>query len=81
MQLVPENGAIKFFDSIDMDKVYKKDGNIEGFYDVPVTITGKWISGYYKRFEMTLLAFIVINVSHNLILNSRWTSWCVREYD
>lgn len=41
MQLVPENGAIKFFDSIDMDKVYKKDGKIEGFYDVPVTITGK----------------------------------------
>lgn len=42
MQLVPENGAIKFFDSIDMDKVYKKDGKIEGFFDVPVTITGKW---------------------------------------
>lgn len=41
VQLVPENGAIKFFDSIDMDKVYKKDGQIEGFYDVPVTITGK----------------------------------------
>lgn len=41
-QLVPENGAIKFFQSIDLDKVYKKDGKIEGFYDVPVAITGSY---------------------------------------
>lgn len=38
---MPESGAVKFFQSIDLDKVYKKDGKIEGFYDVPVAITGK----------------------------------------
>lgn len=38
---MPESGAIKFFESIDMDKLYKKDGKIEGFYDVPISITGK----------------------------------------
>lgn len=56
MQLVPENGAIKFFDSIDMDKVYKKDGKIEGFFDVPVTITGKWTR---QDTHSHLLKFIV----------------------
>lgn len=38
---MPESGAVKFFQSIDLDKIYKKDGQIEGFYDVPVAITGK----------------------------------------
>lgn len=38
---MPESDAVKFFQSIDLDKVYKKDGKIEGFYDVPVAITGK----------------------------------------
>ncbi|XP_031616835.1 uncharacterized protein LOC116336824 [Contarinia nasturtii] len=41
LELVPESGAIKFFQSIDLDKVTKKDGKIEGFYDIPVTVTGE----------------------------------------
>lgn len=39
-QLVPEAGAVKLFGSVDLDKIYKKDGVIEGFYDMPVIITG-----------------------------------------
>lgn len=38
-QLVPEANIVKFFDSIDMDRVYKKDGKIEGFLDIPIEIS------------------------------------------
>lgn len=41
LQLVPEGNIVKFFGSVDMDKILlKKDGVIEGFYDVPLSITG-----------------------------------------
>lgn len=37
---MPEADSIKFFGSTDLDRIYKKDGIIEGFSDVPLTITG-----------------------------------------
>lgn len=40
VQLVPESDAVKFFESIDMDKIDKKNGLIEGFFNRPVIITG-----------------------------------------
>lgn len=40
MELVPEADTIKFYGETDLDRVYKRDGRIEGFADVPVTITG-----------------------------------------
>lgn len=49
-QLVPESDAVKFFKSIDMDKIYKKNGLIEGFFNRPITITGKFESNYYYRY-------------------------------
>lgn len=38
--MVPEADSIKFFGSADLDRIYKKDGIIEGFSDIPLTITG-----------------------------------------
>lgn len=40
MEFVPEANAIKFTGVTDLDRVYKRDGRIEGFEDVPVSITG-----------------------------------------
>lgn len=37
---MPEADSIKFFGSTDLDRIYKTDGVIEGFSDVPLTITG-----------------------------------------
>lgn len=41
MELVPEADTIKFFGVTDLDRILKRDGRIEGFGDVPVSITGK----------------------------------------
>lgn len=43
MEMVPEAETIKFFGVTDFDRIYKKDGVIEGFADVPMNITG-WIA-------------------------------------
>lgn len=40
LELVPEADTIKFFGITDLDRICKKDGILEGFSDVPVTITG-----------------------------------------
>lgn len=40
MEMVPEAETIKFFGITDFDRLYKKDGVIEGFADVPMKITG-----------------------------------------
>lgn len=40
MEMVPEAETIKFFGVTDFDRLYKKDGVIEGFADVPMNITG-----------------------------------------
>lgn len=42
LELVPEADSIKFYGITDLDRVYKKDGMLEGFSDVPVTITGRF---------------------------------------
>ena len=42
LELVPEADSIKFYGVTDLDRVYKKDGIIEGFSDVPITITGRF---------------------------------------
>lgn len=44
LELVPEADSIKFFGITDLDRIYKKDGVIEGFADVPMSITGKIIN-------------------------------------
>jgi beta-sarcoglycan len=41
IELVPESKAIKFFGVTDFQKVYKKDGLIESFKDVPSVIEGE----------------------------------------
>lgn len=41
MELINTAETVKFFGSIDFDRLYKKNGKLEGFYDEPVTITGK----------------------------------------
>ncbi|KAK9508913.1 hypothetical protein O3M35_006354 [Rhynocoris fuscipes] len=40
MELVPEEGVVKFFGESDLDKLYKPDGKIEGFVDLETTIKG-----------------------------------------
>lgn len=40
LELVPEANAVEFFGITDLDRIYKKDGVLEGFADVPMTITG-----------------------------------------
>jgi beta-sarcoglycan len=41
IEIVPEARMIKFFGSADFNKVYKKDGLIESFKDVPMSIEGE----------------------------------------
>ncbi|KAJ1525917.1 hypothetical protein ONE63_009105 [Megalurothrips usitatus] len=40
LELVPEASLIKFFGATDLDRIYKRDGKLEGFGDVPVELTG-----------------------------------------
>lgn len=40
MELIQAEEVIKFFGITDLDRIYKRDGHIEGFVDQPVTITG-----------------------------------------
>ncbi|KAE8738743.1 hypothetical protein FOCC_FOCC015753 [Frankliniella occidentalis] len=40
LELVPEASLIKFFGAIDLDKIYKRDGKLEGFHDAPLELTG-----------------------------------------
>lgn len=41
LELIPEEQAVKFFGSTDLNYVYKKDGLIESFEDVPLGIISK----------------------------------------
>ena len=49
LELVPEAETIKFFGVTDLDRIYKKDGIIEGFAEDSMTITGNF-SFYNNRF-------------------------------
>lgn len=40
MELVPEAQSVKFYGDIDFDRIQKRDGILEGFADVPMTIEG-----------------------------------------
>ncbi|GAB0088875.1 Beta-sarcoglycan [Sergentomyia squamirostris] len=40
MELVPEAETIKFYGIADLDRITKRDGHLEGFTDVPMTVTG-----------------------------------------
>lgn len=40
MELVPEAETIKFYGDVDLDRILKKDGVLEGFADVPMSISG-----------------------------------------
>lgn len=41
MELIPEEDSIKFFGETDLDRIYNKyNGQIDGFEDEPMTITG-----------------------------------------
>lgn len=52
LELVPEAETVKFYGETDLDRVYKRDGLLEGFQDEPVTVTGKYllISNFCIRF-------------------------------
>ncbi|XP_050676435.1 uncharacterized protein LOC126973265 [Leptidea sinapis] len=39
MEFLPEHNAIKFFGKTNLDHIYKKDGVIESFRDVPMTLS------------------------------------------
>ncbi|CAG4981495.1 unnamed protein product [Colias eurytheme] len=41
MEFLPEHNAIKFFGETNLDHVYKKDGLIESFQDVPMVISSE----------------------------------------
>lgn len=58
LELVPEAESIKFFGIADLDRVYKKDGIIEGFTDVPVTITGMF--NIYIFFKCIVYAYYAV---------------------
>lgn len=40
MELVPEANSVKFFGDVDLDRIQKRDGILEGFSDVPMSIEG-----------------------------------------
>ncbi|XP_058450645.1 beta-sarcoglycan [Malaya genurostris] len=41
IEVIQSEEAVKFFGNIDFDRVYKRDGKLEGFYDEPMEITGE----------------------------------------
>ncbi|CAH2062156.1 unnamed protein product, partial [Iphiclides podalirius] len=41
MEFLPEHDAIKFLGATDLDHVYKRDGLLSGFQDVPMTISSE----------------------------------------
>lgn len=41
IKLVPEMKAIKFYGVVDFEKVYKRDGNVDGFKDSPLKVEGE----------------------------------------
>lgn len=40
LELIPEAAALKFLGETDLGNIYKRDGKLEGFFDVPVEIIG-----------------------------------------
>jgi beta-sarcoglycan len=40
LELVPEKSLVLFYGNTDLDRIYKRDGKLEGFYECPVEITG-----------------------------------------
>lgn len=40
LELVPEANSVKFYGDVDLDRIQKKDGILEGFSDVPMSIEG-----------------------------------------
>lgn len=40
IKLIPELKTIKFYGTTDFNRVYKKDGLVEGFRDSPVEVNG-----------------------------------------
>lgn len=48
IKLVPEMKTIKFYGSIDFNKIYKKDGLIESFRDSPAVIEGEFCNQALK---------------------------------
>ncbi|KAG6459979.1 uncharacterized protein LOC115449853 [Manduca sexta] len=41
MEFLPEHNALKFFGDTDLDHIYKRDGLIESFRDVPMTVSSE----------------------------------------
>ncbi|GLH03740.1 hypothetical protein R5R35_013191 [Gryllus longicercus] len=40
LELLPEESLVMFYGNTDLDRIYKRDGKLEGFDDSPVEITG-----------------------------------------
>ncbi|KAJ8880561.1 hypothetical protein PR048_017031 [Dryococelus australis] len=40
LELIPEESTIMFYGTTDLDRVYKRDGRLEGFGNSPVEVTG-----------------------------------------
>lgn len=40
LELVPEKSLVMFYGNTDLDRIYKRDGKLEGFNECPVEITG-----------------------------------------
>lgn len=40
LEIVPDSSLLKFYKNTDLDQLYKRDGKLEGFSDIPMEITG-----------------------------------------
>ncbi|XP_058823739.1 uncharacterized protein LOC131684677 [Topomyia yanbarensis] len=41
IEVVQSDEAVKFFGNVDFDRIYKRDGKLEGFHEEPMEITGE----------------------------------------
>ncbi|XP_063221801.1 beta-sarcoglycan [Bacillus rossius redtenbacheri] len=41
LELIPDKNTVMFYGTTDLDRVYKKDGRLEGFGNCPVEVTGE----------------------------------------
>lgn len=69
IKLIPELKTIKFYGSADFNKVYKKDGLIEGFKDTPTLIEGYCDENYFHIYVKYFEIFYFLGDDNYLKIN------------
>lgn len=67
MEFLSEHNAMKFFGETNLDHVYKKDGVIESFKDVPMSITSENGSVIFNLQTRYLYSLYILACNRSLV--------------